>query len=79
MAIGAINALIDIAIGMLPKACDAIKVVAEIARWIVNEIARGEIIPPGITIDTWTRSRGRWFRYLSRSDDNRRRWLDRWL
>jgi len=51
---------IDIAICGLPKTGNTVEVIAKVRRGSVDQVARIEIVAPGIAVHTWTRSRHYW-------------------
>src|SRR5579872_4038098 len=74
MAVGAVVALVYIAVGAVPKARNAVEVITEVAGWIVDQFAGiGEGVAPGISRRPIGTTSGRWRVCWAR--DGCRRWF----
>lgn len=60
MAVGCILTFLDVAIRAAPEACDAVEVIAEAARWVVDNAPVREIVAPWIAVHC--ASDAGWFR-----------------
>src|SRR5690242_21199804 len=67
VAVRAVHAFVDVAVGALPETCDAVEVAAEVRWRAVYEAPAAEVVAPWIR---WRATRARWGWW--------RRWRRRW-